>query len=326
MRFPFFKKKKNKQLYTVAFYNLENLFDAENNERTLDDDFTPDGFKKWTPKRYKQKLSKLAKTIFKIGESSNPYPPVIVGVAEVENQKALKNLIQTKPLANLNYEFVHYESPDERGIDTALIYNGKFFKVLDSEPLPLLIKNLNGERDTTRDILHVTGILNGEKVHVFVNHWPSRRDGSDTTEYKRKEAADVLKRKMKEIEVNEVYPNYIIMGDFNDDPQSASIQQLISDTSLYNPMEKLHAPKERGSSNYKKSWSLFDQIIISHSFFNFEKGTHSFDQANIFDDLFLRENKGRYKGSPFRTYAGSKYLGGFSDHFPVYITLKYNNL
>ncbi|MFS4466374.1 endonuclease/exonuclease/phosphatase family protein [Maribacter sp. 2210JD10-5] len=319
-----FKKKTNKQLYTVAFYNLENLFDTHNNNHTLDDDFTPSGFKEWTPKRYSNKLNKLARTIFEIGKDLNQHAPVLVGVAEVENNKVLKDLLNTKPLQNVDYGFVHYESPDERGIDTALLYRKKYFEVLETAPLLLMIDNIDGVRDTTRDILYVHGKLNKEEVHLFVNHWPSRRDGNDITEYKRVKAAEVVKRKMEEIELLDQNPNYIVMGDFNDDPKSLSIQTLMEDTSLFNPMEKLHLPKERGSSNYKKSWSLFDQIILSHSFFNYQKGTHSFSKANIFDDKSLKENKGKYKGSPFRTYVGKKYLGGYSDHFPVYILLKYN--
>ncbi|WP_289645368.1 endonuclease [Maribacter aestuarii] len=317
--------KKNEQLYTVAFYNLENLFDAENNERTLDDDFTPEGFKKWTPKRYEKKLSKVAKTIFGIGKPNNPNPPVLVGVAEAENKTVLQDLVQKHPLNPISYKFVHYESPDERGIDTALLYNPKYFEVIHAEPMALMIKNLDGVRDTTRDILYVKGRLNGEEMHVFVNHWPSRWEGNEATEYKRIRAAEVIRGKMKGIDNHYKEPNFIIMGDFNDDPDSASIQELIADSSLYNPMEKLHAPGKRGSSNYKKTWSLFDQIIISHSFLNYQKRTHSFREANIYDEVHLKEHDGKYEGSPFRTYAGRKYLGGYSDHFPVYIILKYND-
>jgi len=324
MRFPFFKRKSKKELFTIAFYNLENLFDAENNERTLDDDFTPNGFKEWTPKRYAHKLEKLAKTIFAIGKEDNKYPPVLVGISEAENQGVIQDLTETAPLTNLGYDFVHYESPDERGIDTALLYNPKFFKVLSSEPLPLLVDNLDGQKDTTRDILYVKGTLNNETVHVFVNHWPSRRDGGEVSEYKRISAAKVIKEKLKAIAEAALNPNYLVMGDFNDDPSSKSIQLLLEETTLYNPMEKLHLPKKSGSAYYKKSWSLFDQIIISHSFLNYQKGTHSFSNARIFDDSFLREKDGKYKGSPYRTYAGSKYLGGYSDHFPVYIVLKFN--
>lgn len=325
MRFPFFRRKSKDQLYTIAFYNLENLFDAENNKHTLDDDFTPTGFKQWTVERYAGKRKKLARTIFGIGREENKYPPVLVGISEVENQTVIRDLIQTAPLDTLLYKYVHYESPDERGIDTALLYNPKYFKVISSEALPLVVDNLNGDRDTTRDILYVKGILNNEPVHVFVNHWPSRRDGGDITEYKRLVAANLIKEKMKGIAKTETSPNYLVMGDFNDDPSSKSIQGLVDDTALYNPMEKLHAPKQRGSAKYKNSWSLFDQIIISHSFLNYEKGTHSFSKANIFDVSFLKEKTGKYKGIPHRTYAGRKYLGGYSDHFPVYVVLKFNS-
>lgn len=324
MRFPFFKRKSKDHLYTVAFYNLENLFDAEDDKHTLDDDFTPTGFKEWTVERYESKLKKLARTIVAIGKNENKYPPVLVGVSEVENQRVIRALLDTAPLDKLNYRYVHYESPDERGIDTALMYNPKYFKMSSSEALPLLVDNLNGDRDTTRDILYVKGTLNNETVHVFVNHWPSRRDGGDVTEYKRLVAATVIKEKIKEIASTDADANFMVMGDFNDDPTSKSIQSLLEDTTLYNPMEQLHFPKQRGSANYKKTWSLFDQIIISHNFLNYQKGTHSFSKANIFDEAFLKEKSGKYKGSPHRTYAGSKYLGGYSDHFPVYVVLKFN--
>ena len=323
MFLSFLKRKKGSLLYTVAFYNLENLFDTEDDPDTLDDDFTPKGFKKWSMKRYKRKLYKLAKTISEIGKNSSINPPVLIGIAEVENEKVVQDLIGAQPLRDIDYGYVHYDSPDERGIDTALIYYRPSFKVLHSEPLTLMIYELDGSRDTTRDILYVKGELNNEEVHVFVNHWPSRRDGESETSYKRVEAANTLKSQMEKIEERNENPNYIIMGDFNDGPASDSIKTLMEATSLYNPMEKLLTP-ERGSANYKRSWKLFDQIMVSHNFFNFEKGTHSFAHANIFDEEFLTEFKGKYQGSPYRTYVGRKYIGGYSDHFPVYIQLKFN--
>ncbi|MDV7137499.1 endonuclease [Maribacter sp. TH_r10] len=322
MVFSFFKKKKKKSLHTIAFYNLENLFDTVDDPDTLDDDFTPKGFKKWTPKRYKKKIFKLANTISKIGLESAERAPALVGIAEVENASVIEDLINADPLKDTDYGYVHYDSPDERGIDTGLLYQKEFFEVLFSEPIPLLVYNEEGIRDTTRDILYVYGKLNGETVHVFVNHWPSRRDGEVKTDYKRIEAAKTIRLKMAEIEKEYHDPNYIIMGDFNDNPDSKSIQSLINDSGLYNPMEKLRSP-QRGSANYRRSWSMFDQIIVSHNFFNYEKGTHSFAHANIFDAHLLTEWKGKYKGTPYRTYVGRKYVGGYSDHFPVYIQLKY---
>ncbi|MGB5553288.1 MAG: endonuclease/exonuclease/phosphatase family protein [Flavobacteriaceae bacterium] len=324
MLLSLFKKKSKDNLYTVAFYNLENLFDTVDDPDTLDDDFTPTGLKKWSMKRYNRKLYKLAKTISEIGSTTTHRPPVLVGVAEVENERVVKDLLAAESLRNINYGFVHYDSPDERGIDTALLYHKQYFEVHYSEPITLWVNNPNGERDTTRDILYVRGILNGEQVHVFVNHWPSRRDGVIETDYKRIIAAETLKAYMAKIEEEYHDPNYIIMGDFNAGPNSDSIKSLMQLTHLYNPVENLITP-ERGSANYKSEWSLFDQIIVSHNFFNYQKGTHSFAHANIFDETYLVELKGKYKGMPYRTYAGGKYIGGYSDHFPVYIQLKLND-
>ncbi|NJB71605.1 putative extracellular nuclease [Saonia flava] len=319
----FFKKKKDKKLFTIAFYNVENLFDTTNDFYKLDDDFTPNGFKNWTPKRYRKKLIKLGKVISQIGHTENSKPPVLIGLAEIENGKVVKDLISVDTLKEIDYDYVHYESPDERGIDTGLIYNTKYFELIQSETLTVWINNPNGERDTTRDILYVNGKLNKEEVHIFVNHWPSRRDGEIETGYKRVQAAETLLEKMAIIEKTHENPNYIVMGDFNDGPNSESINTLLEDGTLYNPMKQLLSPV-RGSANYKRKWSLFDQILFSHTFFNYEKETHSFAHANIFDEHFLKEWKGKYKGNPYRTYVGRKYVGGYSDHFPVYIQLKFN--
>lgn len=323
MVFSFFKRKKANSLYTIGFYNLENLFDTRDGPKTLDDDFTPKGFKKWSMKRYKRKVYKLAKTISEVGDKATKRPPVLMGVAEVENKEVIEDLIDAEPLRDINYGYVHYDSPDERGIDTGLIYHKEYFEVLHSEPITLLIFEEDGRRDTTRDILYVKGLLNKEEVHIFVNHWPSRRDGNQETSFKRIQAADTILEFMKGIKSEIANPNYIVMGDFNDGPNSESIKRLMHSEELYNPMEKLLTP-ERGSANYKRSWMLFDQIMVSHNFFNYQKGTHSFAHANIFDEDFLTEFKGKYKGTPYRTYAGRKYIGGYSDHFPVYIQLKYN--
>lgn len=323
MKFSFFRRKKGRHLNTIAFYNLENLFDTVDDPDTLDDDFTPNGFKKWSKKRYRRKLYKLARTLSEVGNYETQSPPVIVGIAEIENKTVVEDFLATEPLRNIDYGYVHYDSPDERGIDCALIYHRAYFKVLYSEPITLLVYEKDGRRDTTRDILYVKGKLNNEEVHIFVNHWPSRRDGDIETSYKRIKAANTLLDYMAKIETHTKDPNYIVMGDFNDGPFSDSVKTLVQSEHLYNPMEKL-LTTERGSANYKRAWMLFDQILISHNLLNFEKGTHSFAHANIFDERFLTEFKGRYEGTPYRTYAGRKYIGGYSDHFPVYIQLKYN--
>ncbi|MBT8204427.1 MAG: endonuclease [Eudoraea sp.] len=319
----FFKRKKSPNTHTLVFYNLENIFDTQDDPRTLDDDFTPEGVKKWTPKRYRRKLRKLANTLNKVGKLTSGKMPAFIGVAEVENRKVLSDLINTKPLNRYSMGIVHHDSPDERGIDTALLYDPECFQVIRSEAIPLMVFNEEGVRDYTRDILHVEGKLNGEQLHVFVNHWPSRRRGEEVTEQRRLTASETLSQYMQQISENHPDPNFIVMGDFNDGPEAKSLQFLKNSLNLYNPMEKLASP-ERGSANYRRSWSLFDQILISPNFFNYEKGSHSFAHANIFDAHFLTEWKGRYRGNPFRTYVGKKYLGGFSDHFPVYVQFKFN--
>ncbi|UBZ15942.1 endonuclease [Flagellimonas marinaquae] len=313
--------KKNLNRYTIAFYNLENFFDTVNDPYLLDDDFTPNGFKKWNKAKFWNKANKISRTISAIGSNESDFPPILIGLAEVENKNVLKSLLKSKQLRDIDYAFVHFDSPDERGIDTALIYHKERFMVLESQTIPLMVENTNGERDLTRDILYVRGKLHQEEVHIFVNHWPSRREGAEITNYKRIKAAKTILGRIGQIQENN--PNIIIMGDFNDGPNSESIQTLMDTGQLINPMKKLLSPVT-GSANYKRTWSLFDQILISHSFLNYETNTHSFVKANIFAPRFLKEWKGRYKGNPFRTYAGDKYLGGYSDHFPVYILMDEN--
>jgi len=307
--------------YTIAFYNLENFFDTQDNPYSLDDDFTPKGMKKWTKKRYKRKRKKLAKAISMIGFGETQKPPVLIGVAEVENSHVLESLLDDESFEEIDYAYVHFDSPDERGIDTGLIYHKKYFKVDFSESITVMVDNDNGKRDLTRDILYVRGWLNGELVHVFVNHWPSRRDGVDLTSIKRQQAAETLLEKINSL--NENGANCIVMGDFNDGPNSESIGVLMNSGYFINPMKNLLSYKS-GSANYKGKWSLFDQILISHTFLNHEPQTHSYKEANIFSPKFLKEWKGRYKGNPFRTFAGKKYLGGYSDHFPVYVMFRKN--
>lgn len=320
---PYLRKTSN-NLYTVAFYNLENLFDTKNNPQTLDDDFTPYGKNKWNKERYENKLYKLSKTVSEIGSDTTKKVPSIVGFAEVENKSVVEDLITSKYLKEHDYDFVHYDSPDERGIDTALIYRKEDFEVLASEAHPLIVYNDNGERDYTRDILHVTGRLNNEQIHVLVNHWPSRREGAEATSYKRVEAAQKIHEIIYSVKQAEEDPSFIIMGDFNDNPGSESIKDHLMYPDLYNPMAKLLDPYSKGSLNHQARWNLFDQIIFTNNFFNDQAGTHSFAHADVFDELFLKEWHGKFKGNPFRTFAGSKYLGGYSDHFPVYVLLKQN--
>ncbi|PQJ76455.1 endonuclease/exonuclease/phosphatase family protein [Polaribacter glomeratus] len=314
--------KKLKTTTTIAFYNVENLFDTVNNPATADDDFTPKGKKKWTFNRYKSKVKKLGNVISKLGMSSSKNPPAIVGLVEVENAKVVADLANSYYLKNHHYGFVHHDSPDERGIDVALLYNKIAFELLTSITHPVFLKDDKGERDYTRDILKVSGNLNGELVHILVNHWSSRREGAAESEPKRIAAAETLRGIIGEIQEKEMDAKIIIMGDFNDDPTSKSVKEYLVKDDFYNPMESLLDKEKHGSSTYNKKWNLFDQIIFSKNFLSKKEGKLLFKHAEVYNKKWLKIYKGKLKGSPFRTYIHKWYQGGFSDHFPVYAFLE----
>ena len=313
--------KKNKNISTIAFYNVENLFDTKDNPKTLDDDFTADGKKKWTYKRYIIKLKKISSVIAQLGLNHSAYPPALVGLVEVENAKVVSDLVNSSYLKKHHYGFVHYDSPDERGIDVALLYNKIAFEYLSSETYPVFLEDTSRERDYTRDILKVTGNLHGELVHILVNHWSSRREGAEETEPKRITAAKTVRTIVSNIKENHFDPKIIIMGDFNDDPTSNSIKIVVSDD-FYNPMSTMLNKKHSGSLTYNGKWNLFDQIIFSTNFLDKKEGKLYFTHAEVFNKEWLKVFKGKLKGSPFRTYIGKWYQGGFSDHFPVYAFLE----
>lgn len=320
--------------YTVAFYNVENLFDVIDDPHVyLDEDFTEFGRKNWTENRYRKKLSKISDAISKIGFESTGKLPSIIGLAEVENKKVLNDLIQQPKLSNRNYDFIHYNSPDERGIDVALLYDATVFTPIHSEPLNIFLQDENGVRDTTRDILYVKGLLAGTPVHLYINHWPSRRDGAGATNVKRLEVANQLMQHIEKHDPNNKRMDnkvlmkdthhVIIMGDFNDDPDNDSIKEGILPYGFDNttaPLKNFH----RGSLNHHFKWNLFDQIMISKSLHNDIPDSLYFHKADIFDDIMLRQWKGKYRGQPARTFAGGNYKGGYSDHFPVFAIFRKN--
>lgn len=311
------------QHHTVAFYNLENLFDIKDDQLTNDNDFLPTSIKKWTYKRYENKLRKLGYTISNIGRDETDKHPTIVGLAEVENDTVLKNLAESHHLHEFNYGFVHYDSLDERGIDVALLYDKTYFTVIHSETFSIRLVDEAGSPDYTRDILLVTGLLEDEEIHIIVNHWSSRREGESETENKRLVASNKVIEIIDGLKAKNQLSKIIVMGDFNDDPTNNSVMNLVKSQDLYNPMESLLSYK-RGSTSHHFKWNLFDQIMVTKNFFDSDANTFRFEQANIFDTDFLKLFNGKYKGKPFRTYVGKKYKGGYSDHFPVYATLKKN--
>ena len=302
--------------YAIGFYNLENLFDTVDDPRSLDDDFTETSDKNWNEKRFRKKVKKLGQVISNMGYEEIKFPPVLLGVAEVENSDVLDALVGSKFLHKKEYDYVHFDSPDERGIDTALLYRKEYFSVIKQEAHTVYLTDERGMRDYTRDILYVYGELEDQPLHILVNHWPSRRRGADETKHKRKEAADRNLEILGNIYSEDPNAKVVIMGDFNDDPNSESVKKLVT-TEMYNPMEVL-LTKYQGTLSYRDTWYLFDQIIISHNFLQGHNNPFRFKMAKIFDPAEIKEYKGKYKGLPFRTYSGKKHLGGYSDHFPVY--------
>lgn len=308
-------------MQTVAFYNLENLFDLTDDKHTNDNDFLPTSVKKWTPKRYKNKLRKLGFAISNIGRRETGKQPAIVGLCEVENAKVIEDLLASKHLENCNYNYVHYDSLDERGIDVALLYDATAFEVTTSETFTIQLTDEDGFPDYTRDILLVSGFLDGEFIHVIVNHWSSRREGEKETEHKRLASSNKVGEIINNLRLENDDAKIIVIGDFNDDPHSNSIKQLVNGFDLYNPMETLRS-YSRGTTYHGRQWNLFDQVLISTNFFKTSNNLFEYYAANIFDEDFLKLFNGKFKGSPFRTYVGKRYKGGYSDHFPVYAIFK----
>lgn len=321
--FSYFKSKgKDKNAFTIAFYNLENLFDTVDDPNTFDDDFTSEGKLKWSKTRYQKKIRKLSSVIAKIGIDKSYYPPALIGVAEIENKKVLSDLIHSKNLINHQYGYIQYDSPDMRGIDVGLLYHKELFEPINSMVFPLYLINEEGKRDFTRDVLWVKGYLNNEFVNILVNHWPSRRKGTKESEYKRMEASELNQNIIRIIRNENPDAKIIVMGDFNDNPTNKSLKELVKND-LYNPMERL-VDLGDGTLKHKDDWYLFDQIILSNNFLGNKETGHSFKYADVFDKDFLKVFRGKNKDKPFRTYIGRWYQGGFSDHFPVYVYLKRN--
>ena len=309
------------------FYNSENLFDIYNDSLTNDDEFTPEGERKWNNYRFYKKLNNLSKVIIGIGEWN---PPSVIGFCEVENRFVLNKLIYETPLKNFDYKIIHFESPDRRGIDVAMLYRKSRFEPVFYCPVPIQFPD--NPESKTRDILYVKGVLGGmDTVHFFVSHWPSRYGGYEDSKPRRMFVASVLRSKVDSIYNAVQNPNIIIMGDFNDEPWDESIQNELkakSDTislrtdelvSLMGLLKNL----KTGTNKYQAEWSVIDQLIVSG---NLLRGNNpiqvSKEGARIFQSSFLLEEDETHLGYKLnRTYIGPVYHGGFSDHLPVYLDL-----
>jgi hypothetical protein len=308
----------------IAFYNIENLFDTINNPATNDEQFLPEGSYQWNSERYFEKLNNLAKVISLIGTDNTPDGPAILGVSEVENEKVLEDLAAVEIIKDRNYQVVHFHGPDRRGVDNALMYNPKYFTKTNAKSHRLTIEG----RDNffTRDQLVVSGYFDDEMMHFIVNHWPSRSGGQKRSEPLRIAAAD-LTRSIVDSLLN-IDPNakVFVMGDFNDDPVDISVKKQLNTTGnpkrirdgqLYNPFEKFYR-QGIGTLAYRDSWNLFDMILLSPALVGDDRSDYKLYRAGVFNQPWMLQKEGSFKGYPYRTYAGGNYLGGYSDHFPVY--------
>lgn len=312
----------HKQQFSVMFYNLENLYDTIDDPHKNDNDFLPSSQKKWNTFTYYNKLKNISNVIIASGEW---HTPDIIGVAEVENKNCLFDLTHKTALSRKEYEIVHYDSPDRRGIDVALLYNPRTFTVTYSQALPVYFGN--SHISTTRDILYVKGSMNPahDSLHVFVCHFPSRLGGKIDSDAKRAAAAQVVRSAIDSIQMRNAEARIVIIGDFNDTPTDESIAKVLNVNTLYNDtctscLTNILDRRAQGTHCYKNEWAFLDQTIVSNAIVRNYSVLSTVQQH---DFLFETGKKSGNK-TPFRSYKGSFYTKGYSDHLPVVLLLVFD--
>ncbi len=322
------QEKKKFKVQTIAFYNLENLFDTENDPNKFDEASPIMEMKANRDEVYVKKVENMARVIADIGSEVSKNSPVVIGVSEVENIKVLEDLVNHRFLLKKDYGIVHYNSPDARGIDVALLYQKSLFTPTTTSSHELKIyDDISRKRVYTRDQLLVTGKLDGELMHFIVSHWPSRSGGEARSRPKRVAAAKLNKRIIDSLQAIDPYAKIFTIGDLNDDPTNSSLKDVLKAENdidevklkgIYNPMENMFK-NGLGSNAYRDAWSLFDQILFTQPLLERDFSTYRFYKAGIFNKQYLTNKRGRYKGYPFRSFADGNFTDGFSDHFPVYV-------
>jgi len=346
------------KVHTIAFYNVENLYDTINDPKVNDEEYLPDGKQRWTGDKYKKKLANLSRVIAELGTTNNPNSPTILGVAEIENRGVLEDLIKQPLLADKGYGIVHFDSPDKRGVDVGLLYQKKSFKPTSYKAFPLIIYDQaglkakkkaeadkaagkeadddtdagviinidNSGRRYTRDQLLVTGMLDGEEISFIVNHWPSRAGGEKVSSPFREAAAALNKKIIDSLYTVNPKAKVITMGDLNDGPYNNSIKVVLGAKALKEDVKKggLYNPMEEmskkgiGTLAYRDAWDLFDQMIMTEPLIEKDYTSYRFWKAGVYNKTFMTQPSGAYKGYPLRNSNGNV---GFSDHFPVYVYL-----
>ncbi|NDV66120.1 endonuclease/exonuclease/phosphatase family protein [Bacteroides sp. 224] len=315
---------KTKGLYSIAFYNVENLFDTVPDPGKNDAEYLPYGTKEWNTEKYTAKLKKIAQVLSELGRDKTSQGPAVIGLAEVENIYALHDLVREPAIADIHYGIVHYEGEDRRGIDCALLYDPKQFKPEQTVLIPHKYQN-NDTTHLTRGFLLVKGKLAKEEVCFIVNHWPSRGAAAPARIW----AAGQVRVITDSLTIAHPKLNIMVMGDMNDDPMDESMttalgarkyKDEVGKGDFYNPWWETLEDKGIGTLLYRGKWNLFDQIVLSSTLLNNEG--LKFDSHEVFLRDYLIQQGGKYKGSPLRTHGGKEWLNGYSDHLPTIVYLR----
>ncbi|MEM5538929.1 MULTISPECIES: endonuclease/exonuclease/phosphatase family protein [unclassified Olleya] len=325
------QEKKKFKVHTVAFYNLENLFDTINDPTKYDEASPMMELKADRSEVYKKKVHNMARVIADVGSDVTNNTPALIGICEVENINVIEDVVNDPLLLGKDYGIVHFDGPDNRSIDVGLLYQKSLFQVVSKSTHTLKIyDDKTRKRVNTRDQLLVTGKLEGETMHIIVNHWPSRSGGEARSRPKRVAAAKLNKSIIDSLQSIDPYAKIITMGDLNDDPTNSSVKDVLKAESdknkvdfkgIYNPYIDMFKKEGLGTTAYRDAWSLFDQIMITKPFLDKDYSNFTYYKAGIFNKYYLVNKKGRYKGYPLRSFADGGFTNGFSDHFPVYIYL-----
>lgn len=308
-----FSQKEFRPSVRIMFYNVENAFDVFDDKKTEDEEFLPEGIRRWTHSRYEKKINNIYKTIISAG---NWNPPEIVAFCEIENRKVLEDLIYGTWLSKFRYRIIHEDSPDRRGIDVCLIFRDDS---IDITEFKYWKPQINGDQFTSRNVLYCKVVSCSDTIHLFVNHWPSRRGGVLAGEETRIKVAGLVKMKADSINVSQGgHAKIIIIGDFNSTPEDNEIKVVTSSGYLVN-LSEMVANEFPGTYKYQGRWETIDQVIASESLMN-SKERYYVDQnsVRVFSPDYLLVKDPAYPGNmPLSTYRGYRYQGGFSDHLPV---------
>ncbi len=336
---PLMSCAQGKRSYVIGFYNLENLFDTYHDEGKNDYEYLPDGANQWTEAKYAKKLHNMA-SVIRAMKDENKVWHALLGVSEIENRHVLEDLVSQPEIAEANYQIVHYDGPDRRGVDVALLYRPNQFKVLESKSIPFDFNSsiefsLNEEEKAyfrTRDILMVRGMLGNEMFAVFVAHLPSRIGGKGND--LRSRGGEIMYQESMRLMAEYPQIKIVAMGDMNDNPTDPSMAVYmhgkenideVDQEDFFSPFVSM-LKSGYGSLAYQGEWNIYDIIVVNANLCRGEglkirPIVKKKFYGRIFNPPFMTQQEGPYAGTPFRTFSGGAFIGGYSDHYPTYIVV-----